>query len=76
MFYVDSEKAMEDAIAITRKMSRNTQDCEFDICFPNQKMCHLFMNESVKNLRKQMQETRSNLKINIHVGKQKSSDPY
>jgi len=67
MFYVDCEKTMEDAISITRKMSQNSRDSEFDICFPNDAMCHLFMAESMKDLRQNREETRSNLKVNISI---------
>ena len=72
MFFVDCEKSMEDAITIARTMSRNPVDSEFDLCFPNQEMCHLFMNESMKDLRKNKKDTRSNLRINIHI---KSENP-
>jgi hypothetical protein len=69
MFYVDSEKAMEDAIVITGSFSRNSKDSEFDICFPNKEMCHLFMKQSVRELRKNKDTARSNLKVNIHIRK-------
>ena len=72
MFYVDSEKTMEDAILIAEAMSRNSNNSEFDICFPNSDMCNLFMGESMKSLMMQKREARSNLKINIHVKKQKN----
>ena len=75
MFYVDSEKAMEDAIAIAEAMSRNSNNSEFDICFPNDKMCHLFMSESMKILRnkRSRENTRSDLRVNIHIGKKKNA---
>ena len=78
MFFVDCEKSMEDAITIARTMSRNPVDSEFDISFPNQEMCHLFMHESMKDLRKNKKDTRSNLRINIHIKREKpnGSNPY
>jgi hypothetical protein len=73
MFYVDSEKTMEDAILIAEAMSRNSNNSEFDICFPNSDMCHLFMGESMKMLSKNKDNARSDLRINIHIKKKKNA---